>query len=69
MAEAKDTDTGRPLLYIITDAAGQKAQAAGPRSRLSTLVPLAIKAAVAARNLFAAHDLRKTAEDLFGAAP
>jgi 6-phosphogluconate dehydrogenase len=30
---------------------------------------LAIEAAVAARNLSAARDLRQTAEDLFGAAP
>jgi 6-phosphogluconate dehydrogenase len=71
VAEAKDTDTGRPLLDIITDAAGQKGTGrltAIEAQHLGAPV-LAIEAAVAARNLSAARDLRQTAEDLFGAAP
>lgn len=71
VAEAKDTDTGRPLLDIITDAAGQKGTGrwtAIEAQHLGAPVP-AIEAAVAARNLSAARDLRQTGEDIFGGAP
>ncbi len=71
VAEAKDTKTGAPLLDIITDAAGQKGTGrwtAIEAQHLGAPVP-AIEAAVAARNLSAAKDLRKRGEDLFGAAP
>lgn len=71
VAEAKDTDTGRPLLDIITDAAGQKGTGrwtAIEAQHLGAPVP-AIEAAVAARNLSAARDLRKIGEEMYGAAP
>ncbi|SHE55106.1 6-phosphogluconate dehydrogenase (decarboxylating) [Loktanella atrilutea] len=71
VAEAKDTDTGRPLLDIITDAAGQKGTGrwtAIEAQHLGAPVP-AIEAAVAARNLSAARNLRKIGEEMYGAAP
>ncbi|WP_394152390.1 NADP-dependent phosphogluconate dehydrogenase [Loktanella salsilacus] len=71
VAEAKDTETGHPLLDIITDAAGQKGTGrwtAIEAQHLGAPVP-AIEAAVAARNLSAARDLRQTGEDIFGSAP
>ena len=71
VAEAKDTLTGRPLLDIITDAAGQKGTGrwtAIEAQHLGAPVP-AIEAAVAARNLSARKDLRQIGEEMFGAAP
>ena len=71
VAEATDSATGRPLLDVIVDAAGQKGTGrwtAIEAQHLGAPVP-AIEAAVAARNLSAARDLRAKGQDLFGAAP
>ncbi|MFZ3582461.1 NADP-dependent phosphogluconate dehydrogenase [Loktanella sp. DJP18] len=71
VAEARDSDTGNPVLDIIVDAAGQKGTGrwtAIEAQHLGAPVP-AIEAAVAARNLSAARDLRRIGEDMFGAAP
>lgn len=71
VAMAIDTETGKPLLDLITDAAGQKGTGrwtAIEAQHLAAPVP-AIEAAVAARNLSAHRDLRRKGEDIFGAAP
>jgi 6-phosphogluconate dehydrogenase len=71
VAAETDPDTGKPLLDVILDRAGQKgtgrwtvieAQQAGAP------VPV-IEAAVAARNMSAALEARKAGEARFGAAP
>ena len=71
VAGASDPKTGQPMLDVILDRAGQKGtgrwtviesqQAGAP-------IPV-IEAAVAARNMSADLDTRKTGEALFGAAP
>ncbi|MBS1302873.1 NADP-dependent phosphogluconate dehydrogenase [Loktanella sp. SALINAS62] len=71
VAAATDTDTGKPLLSIIKDAAGQKGTGrwtAIEAQHLAAPVP-AIEAAVAARNISAELDLRAKGQARFGAAP
>ncbi|MDD9911163.1 MAG: NADP-dependent phosphogluconate dehydrogenase [Ahrensia sp.] len=71
VAEATDPETGKAMLDIITDSAGQKGT--GRWTAIEALMrasPVtAIDAAVAARNLSSRRDERKAGEELFGAAP
>ena len=71
VARATDSETGQPLLSVITDAAGQKGTGrwtAIEAQHLAAPVP-AIEAAVAARNVSARKELREAGEARFGAAP
>ena len=71
VAEAKDAATEAPLLDVIVDAAGQKGTGrwtAIEALHLAAPVPV-IDSAVTARNLSSRRDERKTAEEIFGAAP
>ncbi len=71
VAAATDTATGRPMLDMIVDAAGQKGTGrwtAIEAQHLATPIP-AIEAAVVARNLSSRRDERALGEKLFGAAP
>ncbi|RYH03142.1 NADP-dependent phosphogluconate dehydrogenase [Salipiger sp. IMCC34102] len=71
VAAATDTGTGKPLLSVIMDAAGQKGTGrwtAVEAQHLAAPVP-AIEAAVGARNVSARKDLRVEGEKRFGAAP
>ncbi|MBM2576037.1 NADP-dependent phosphogluconate dehydrogenase [Jannaschia sp. Os4] len=71
VARAKDVSTGKPLLQVIVDAAGQKGTGrwtAIESQHLLTPIP-AIEAAVVARNVSARRDERAAGEDVFGAAP
>ncbi|HQU68623.1 MAG TPA: NADP-dependent phosphogluconate dehydrogenase [Albidovulum sp.] len=68
VAQSKDAATGRPLLDVIVDSAGQKGTGrwtAIEAQHLASPVP-AIEAAVAARNLSARRSERTEAEALFG---
>jgi 6-phosphogluconate dehydrogenase len=70
VAQTDDTETGKPLLDVILDAAGQKGTGRWTvveSQHLATPVPV-IEAAVGARNMSARRDLRKRGEDRFGRA-
>jgi len=71
VALSKDTETGKPLLDVIVDAAGQKGTGRWTvieAEHLAAPVP-AIQAAVVARNLSSRRAERALGEDMFGAAP
>jgi len=71
VAAATDPDTGAAMLDMILDRAGQKGTGRWTvieAQQLGAPVPV-IEAAVAARNMSAALDMRRAGEDLFGAAP
>ena len=71
VARAKDPETGKPMLDVILDSAGQKGTGrwtAIEAQHLATPVPV-IEAAVAARNVSARLAARKAGEAAFGAAP
>lgn len=71
VAAATDPHTGKPMLDVIVDAAGQKGTGrwtAIEAQHLAAAVP-AIEAAVVARNLSSQLDARAAGEALFGAAP
>ncbi len=71
VAKAIDPETGKPMLDIIVDAAGQKGTGRWTvieAQHLAAPVP-AIDAAVVARNLSSQRDARAQGEALFGAAP
>ena len=71
VAAAVDPKTGKPMLDVIVDAAGQKGTGrwtAIEAQHLAAAIP-AIEAAVVARNLSSQRDNRQKGEDLFGAAP
>ncbi|SHM39716.1 NADP-dependent phosphogluconate dehydrogenase [Roseibium suaedae] len=71
VANTADPDTGKPMLDIILDTAGQKGT--GRWTAIEGLMlgtpASAIEAAVAARNMSARIDERKEGEAVFGAAP
>lgn len=71
VANTADPDTGKPMLDIILDRAGQKGT--GRWTAIEALMlgtpASAIEAAVAARNMSARLDERKKGEAAFGAAP
>ena len=71
VARAEDAATGKPLLSVIVDAAGQKGTgrwtAIESQHRLAP-VP-AIEAAVVARNLSSRREERARGQEIFGAAP
>lgn len=71
VAAAVDNETGKPILDMIVDAAGQKGTGrwtAIEAQHLAAPVP-AIETAIVARNLSSRIDERATGEDIFGAAP
>ena len=71
VAAATDPQTGKPMLDVIVDAAGQKGTGRWTvieAQHLAAPIP-AIEAAVVARNLSSQKDVRAAGEDLFGAAP
>ncbi len=71
VAKAADPDTGTAMLDVIEDRAGQKGTGrwtAIEAQHLAAPVTV-IEAAVAARNMSAAKDIRGRGEALFGAAP
>ena len=71
VAAAEDPKTGRPVLDIILDRAGQKGTGRWTvieAQQLGAPVPV-IEAAVAARNMSAALETRRAGEALFGPAP
>ncbi len=71
VAAATDPATGRPMLDVIVDAAGQKGTGRWTvieAQHLAAPIP-AIEAAVVARNLSSQRKARAAGEDLFGAAP
>ncbi|WP_333714689.1 NADP-dependent phosphogluconate dehydrogenase, partial [Yoonia sp.] len=71
VAKAVDPETGKPMLDVIVDAAGQKGTGRWTvieAQHLAAAVP-AIEAAVVARNLSALKDERKAGEVLFGTGP
>ena len=68
---AKDIETGKPIIELIIDRAGQKGTGrwtAVEAQHLGAPIPI-IEAAVAARNLSANLDTRKDGEIVFGPAP
>ena len=71
VARAVDPVTGRPMLDVILDSAGQKGT--GRWTAIEALLlgapATTIEAAVAARNLSARLDERRAGEAIFGAAP
>ncbi|WP_150522560.1 NADP-dependent phosphogluconate dehydrogenase [Roseibium sediminis] len=71
VAGTNDPETGKPMLDIILDTAGQKGT--GRWTAIEALMlgtpASAIEAAVAARNMSARLPERKTGETVFGAAP
>lgn len=71
VAAATDEETGKPVLDIILDSAGQKGTGRWTAiEALKLAAPVSvIDAAVAARNLSSRLGERKAAQDLFGAAP
>ena len=71
VAETVDTATGRPLLDVILDRAGQKGTGRWTAIEAQHLAApvTAIEAAVAARNLSARLEERRAGEAIFGAAP
>ena len=71
VAGATDPETGKPMLEVIVDAAGQKGTGrwtAIEAQHLGAPIP-AIEAAVAARNISASREERARGEEIFGAAP
>ncbi len=71
VAGATDPETGKPMLDVIVDAAGQKGTGRWTvieAQHLAAPVP-AIEAAVVARNLSSQREARAAGEALFGAAP
>lgn len=71
VAGAADKETGKPLLEVIVDAAGQKGTGrwtAIEAQHLAAPIPC-IEAAVVARNLSSRRDARADGERLFGAGP
>lgn len=71
VAGATDKETGKPLLEVIVDAAGQKGTGrwtAIEAQHLAAPIPC-IEAAVVARNLSSRRDARAEGERLFGAGP
>ena len=71
VAAAVDQETGKPLLEVIVDAAGQKGTGrwtAIEAQHLAAPIPC-IEAAVVARNLSSRRDARAEGERLFGAGP
>ncbi len=71
VAAAVDPKTGKPMLDVIVDAAGQKGTGRWTvieAQHLAAPIP-AIDAAVVARNLSSQRDVRALGEALFGAAP
>jgi 6-phosphogluconate dehydrogenase len=71
VAAVVDAATGKPLLDVIVDAAGQKGTGrwtAIEAQHLAAPIPV-IEAAVVARNLSARRDERAAMEDLFGTGP
>lgn len=71
VAAATDPATGKPMLEVIVDAAGQKGTGRWTvieAQHLAAPIP-AIEAAVVARNLSSQRDARAAGEALFGAAP
>ncbi len=71
VAAATDPETGKPMLDVIVDAAGQKGTGRWTvieAQHLAAPVP-AIDAAVVARNLSSQRETRQVGQDLFGAAP
>lgn len=71
VSKAVDAKTGRPMLEVILDRAGQKGTGRWTAVEAQHLgVPVTvIEAAVAARNLSARLETRKQGEALFGASP
>ncbi|HMQ93145.1 MAG TPA: NADP-dependent phosphogluconate dehydrogenase [Amaricoccus sp.] len=71
VADTVDTKTGKPLLDVILDRAGQKGTGRWTAIEAQHLAApvTAIEAAVAARNLSARLEERKAGEAIFGAAP
>ena len=71
VAETVDAATGRPLLDVILDRAGQKGTGRWTAIEAQHLAApvTAIEAAVAARNLSARLEERRAGEAIFGAAP
>lgn len=71
VAKADDPQTGRPMLDMILDRAGQKGTGRWTAIEALHLAAPAttIEAAVAARNLSSRLDERKAGEAIFGAAP
>ncbi len=71
VARAVDPETGRPMLDVILDSAGQKGT--GRWTAIEALLlgapATTIEAAVAARNLSARLDERRAGEAIFGPAP
>ncbi len=68
---AEDPQTGKPMLDVILDKAGQKGTGrwtAIEAQHLAAPIPV-IEAAVAARNISGALDTRQAGEGIFGAAP
>ncbi|MDG1767838.1 MAG: NADP-dependent phosphogluconate dehydrogenase [Yoonia sp.] len=71
VAKAADPETGKPMLDVIVDAAGQKGTGRWTvieAQHLAAPIP-AIDAAVVARNLSSQRANRTHGQDLFGAAP
>ena len=71
VAKATDPETGKPMLDVIVDAAGQKGTGRWTvieAQHLAAPIP-AIDAAVVARNLSSQRANRTHGQDLFGAAP
>lgn len=71
VAQADDPKTGNAMLDVIVDRAGQKGTGRWTvieAQHLAAPIPV-IEAAVTARNLSSQLDLRRSGEDLFGAAP
>ncbi|MEM9787863.1 MAG: NADP-dependent phosphogluconate dehydrogenase, partial [Pseudomonadota bacterium] len=71
VTKATDPTTGKPMLDVIVDAAGQKGTGRWTvieAQHLAAPIP-AIEAAVVARNLSSQLDNRTTGEDLFGPGP
>lgn len=71
IAAATDPETGKPMLDVIVDAAGQKGTGRWTvieAQHLAAPIP-AIEAAVVARNLSSQLEARTAGEALFGAAP
>ncbi|WP_428977554.1 NADP-dependent phosphogluconate dehydrogenase [Oricola cellulosilytica] len=71
IGEASDPETGNPVLDIIADRAGQKGTGRWTAIEAQHLAApvTAIEAAVAARNMSAASEVRAEGERIFGAAP
>jgi 6-phosphogluconate dehydrogenase len=71
VAGTTDPETGKPMLDVIVDAAGQKGTGRWTvieAQHLAAPIP-AIEAAVVARNLSSQLEARAAGEELFGAAP